>query len=244
MRDSALPAAHGAWLVLLTGLLMGVVLGGQPSHGTLALAITVVTTFSAAERLLTVWAAQQPRPNAMRAGIVSACLAGVSGIWTLVLVGPMRLLWLVPFALLAAWAEKRLAGKARTRRSFEMVGMISLVLVLPAASIASGCPIAWPLAALSLAFLIHVAHAVLRTHAHMQPARRDRARIAGIVGGVIVLVLGFTQHLPLVVSLAILIGLAEPWLPNWRPMPAKKIGQRETILILGLPLALLFASQL
>jgi len=241
MRDSALPAAHGAWLVLLTGLLLGTLVGGTATAGSMALALTAIAVFCAGERLVVAWTSKTPHPTALRSGLVAATVAVITGIWTLVEVGPGRLVWLVPCALLLVLLEKRLASNRHRRKEFEFVGMAGLVLALPAASIATGCPIGWPIAALSLAFLIHVGHAVFRTHAHLQPQNRVVARWVAVGGAVIVVALIATDSLAWPVGVAVLIGLAEPWAPTWSSLPAKKVGRRETLLILALPLAWLIA---
>jgi len=115
--------------------------------------------------------------------------------------------------------------------------MCALALTLPSASLVAGCPIGWPLAALSLAYLIHVGHAVLRTHAHLDPMLRRRARLAGLFGAGLVCALSLSGGLPVILAFAVLLGLIEPWLPRWQRMPAKRIGRRETLLLAALPLA-------
>lgn len=241
MRDGALPAAHGAWLVLLTGLLLGTLVGGTATAGSLALALTAIATFCAGERLVVAWTSRRPHPAALRSGLVALGVAAVTGIWTLIEVGPMRLLWLVPAALGLVWLSTFLGKKKRLRKEFEFVGMTGLVLTLPAASVATGCPIGWPIAALSLAFLVHVGHAVFRTHAHLQPQNRVVARWVSIAGALAVGILVWAGGLAWPVGLAVLIGLAEPWAPTWSPLPAKSIGRRETLLLLSLPLAMMIA---
>jgi hypothetical protein len=241
MRDGALPAAHGAWLVLLTGLLLGTLVGGTATAGSLALALTAIATFCAGERLVVAMTSRTPHPTALRSGLVALSVAAIAGIWTLVEVGPMRLIWLIPIALGLVLLERQLGRSKKRRKEFEFVGMVGLVLTLPAASIATGCPIGWPIAALSLAFLIHVGHAVFRTHAHLQPKNRIVARWVSIGGGVAVAVLVWTGGLAWPIGAAVMLGLFEPWAPHWSPLPAKAIGRRETLLILALPLAWLIS---
>ncbi len=244
MRDRVIPANHGAWIVLITGLGLGTLFGGDPSTGTLALSLTAVAVFCAAERLLTAASTQGGHPRALRSGLVAASIGTVTGMWTLAEVGVVKLAWVLPCALLLAMAERRLSQRKASRPVYELVGMSALVLALPAASLASGCPIGWPLAALSLAFLIHVVHAVLRTHAHLKPKRLVIARVGGLIGIGLVVLLAALDGLPWIVALAVIFGLVEPWVPSWSPMPAKRIGRRETVLILALPLAWLLAVAL
>ncbi len=241
MRDGALPAAHGAWLVLLTGLLLGTLVGGTATAGSLALALTAIATFCAGERLVVAMTSRTPHPTAMRSGLAALAVAAITGIWTMIEVGPMRLVWLVPIALGLVWLSTVLGKKKKRRKEFEFVGMTGLVLTLPAASIATGCPIGWPIAALSLAFLVHVGHAVFRTHAHLQPKNRIVARWVSVAGGITVAFLVWTGGLAWPIGAAVLLGLFEPWAPKWSPMPAKAIGRRETLLILALPLAMMIA---
>ncbi len=242
MRDSALPAAHGAWLVLLTGLLLGTLVGGTATAGSLALALTSIATFCAGERLILAMTSKKPHPTAMRSGLIALAVATIAGIWTLIEVGPMRLIWLVPVALGLVVLERQLGRSKKRRKEFEFFGMIGLVLTLPAASIASGCPIGWPIAALSLAFLIHVGHAVFRTHAHLQPQNRIVARWVAVGFALLVIALVLSESLAWPIGLAVLIGLAEPWMPTWSPLPAKSVGRRETLLILSLPVAWLISQ--
>ena len=226
-------------MVLLTGLLMGTLVGGTATAGSVALALTAIATFCAGERLVMAMTSRKPHPTAMRSGIAALAVAAVTGIWTLIEVGAMRLIWLVPIALGLVWLSTWLGKRKKLRKEFEFVGMTALVLALPAASIATGCPIGWPIAALSLAFLVHVGHAVFRTHAHLQPKNLMVARGVSIAGGLAVAFLVWTGGLAWPIGAAVLLGLFEPWAPKWSPLPAKSIGRRETLLILALPLAML-----
>lgn len=234
MRDAALPHNHGAWLVLAGGLLLGGLAGGSFSLPLFVLTLASLAGFVAVERTL---AGNGPR--ARRSAWTAAAVAGLAGIWLLQHEQGRRLIYLAPLAVVFSLAAVRLARRhARgDRRRFELVCMSALALALPSASLVAGCPVGWPLAALSLAYLIHVAHAVLRTHAHLDPKLRGRAQLAGLFGAGLVFALAISGGLPVILAIAVLIGLIEPWLPRWQRMPAKRIGRRESLLLAALPLA-------
>lgn len=238
MKDSPVPKAHGAWLILATAILLGVLSGESAGKGTLALSLAAVFGFCAVERLLVGVKDPAQHAVALRLGLVYAACGFAAGVFAAVEVGPLRLVWigaLVPLLAAAAWLLSR---RPRTRPAFEVLGMVSLSLVLPAVSLSTGCPIAWPMFALSAVFALHVAHAALRTRAHLQPQRRALARWSGLAGGLILLGLTGSGGISVPLALAVAIGLAEPWAPDWKPLPARRIGWRETALIALVPLAL------
>ncbi len=245
MKDSLVPTAHGAWLILVTAILLGVLAGGEEAGaGTLALSLSAVFGFCAVDRLLCGLKDPERHPVALRMGIIYAVFGLLAGLIAVADVGVMRLLWIggtAPFLGLLAWW---LGRTPRYRRAFEIFCMVSLSLVLPAVSLTTGCPIAWPMFALSAVFALHVMHASFRTRAHLQPHQRRLARWVGVVGGLVVLALIGSGGISVPLALAVVIGLAEPWAPDWKPMPAKRIGWRETALIALFPIALLLEGWL
>ncbi len=241
MRDSLLPRAHGAWLVLGTAILLGLLSGQRAGPGTLALSLAAVFGFCATERLLTGLKDPAHHREALHLGLLYAALGLLTGIWATWEVGPERLLWLAALAPLLGWVQFRLARRPQLRPAYEALGMVSLSLVLPAVSLSTGCPVGWPLYALSAVFTLHVLHAAFRTRAHLRPRQREMARWAGSIGGLVLLGLVGSGGVSVPFALAVAIGLAEPWAPDWRPLPARRIGLRETALIALLPLALLIS---
>ncbi|MBT3339988.1 MAG: hypothetical protein HN405_03525 [Planctomycetes bacterium] len=235
------PSAHGAWLVLGTAVLLGAMLGGDPTKGTLALTLAAVFSFAGLNRLLFGLRNPQTHRAALVRGGIFLGLAAAAGVWTFTEVGFSRLAWLIPIALIFAVAQWRLQKK---QRLFQLIGMVALSLALPAASIASGCPIAWPFFAVAIVFALHAGHATLRTHAHLMPKTRANAQWLAIVGGGLLLAMLATDGISLPVAVAVALGLAEPLAPNWRPQPAKAVGRKETVLLLLLPLAFLIESWL
>ncbi len=233
-NTSSPPTAHGAWLVLGTAVLLGAMLGGNPGKGTLALTLSAVFSFAGMNRLLFGLRHAHTHRAAIVRGSIFLGLALATGIWTITEVGFSRLAWLLPMALLFAFAQWKLHRKQRV---FQLLGMIALSLALPAASIASDCPIAWPFFAVAIVFALHAGHATLRTHAHLVPKTRANAQWLAIVGGGILLAMVATDGISLPVAVAVALGLAEPLAPNWRPQQAKAVGRKETILLLLLPLA-------
>ncbi len=244
MKDSPVPTAHGAWLILATAILLGVLSGEEAGAGTLALSLSAVFGFCAVDRLLCGLKDPERHPVALRLGLVYAAVGFLAGVFAAAEVGPLRLLWIggaAPFLGLLAWW---LARRPRYRRAFEVFGMVSLSLVLPAVSLSTGCPVGWPMFALSAVFALHVMHASFRTRAHLQPRQRQLARWSGVAGGLVVLALFGSGGISVPLALAVAIGLAEPWAPDWKPLPAKRIGWRETALISLFPLALLLEGWL
>ncbi|RMH00758.1 MAG: hypothetical protein D6702_13125 [Planctomycetota bacterium] len=239
MKDAPVPTAHGAWLILATAILLGVLSGEEAGPGTLALSLSAVLGFCAVDRLLVGLKNRERHPAALRLGVVYAVFGFVAGVLAALEVGWLRLLWiggLAPFLGLAAWALSR---SPRHRPAFEGFGMVCLSLVLPAVSLSTGCPVGWPLFTLWAVFALHVLHASLRTRAHLQPRHRRLARWVGVAAGLIVLALVGSGGVSEPIALAVVIGLAEPWSPDWKPLPARRIGWRETALISLFPLALL-----
>ena len=230
MNSPLLPRAHGAWFILATAILLGILSGEEPGRGTLALSLAAIAGVCSAER----WMAGARKPALLH--LAGFCLAGG---WALQEVALSQLFWIGisagGFAITQWFLRKR-------RIAFEIIGMVALSLALPAVSLASGCPIGWPLFTLSALFSLHVLHAALRTQAHLAPKRRPIARIVGLFGCLFVLALLLTGNLGVPLALAIVIGLAEPWAPDWAPLKAKSIGWREAALLALIPASLIVES--
>jgi hypothetical protein len=224
------PRAHGAWLILATAILLGVLSGVEPGKGTLALSLAAIAAFCSGERWMS---------GARKPALIHFFTFSLASIWALQEVAISQLFWIGMsaggFALTQWLLRKR-------RVASEINGMVALSLALPAVSLASGCPIGWPLFTLSALFSLHVLHAALRTRAHLAPKRRPIARTVGLIGGLFVLALLLTGNLGVPLALAMVIGLAEPWAPDWTPLKVKSIGWRETALLVLIPASLIVES--
>ncbi len=232
MWKAFIPRAHGAWIILATAILLGLLYGEQPGPGALALSLAAIFGFCTAERAFA---------KAWRAASIHALAFCLAAVWSTFEVPLSQLVILASAA--GAFAIVQFFLRHR-RVAFEVVGMVSLSLVLPAVSLATGCPVGWPLFALTAVFAMHVMHAAFRTRAHLSPKRRPTARIVGLGAGLVVLGLLLTGSIGIPIALAVGFGLAEPWAPDWTPLRARTIGLRETALIALVPVAFLVQQYL
>ncbi len=139
-RHILLPQEHGAWMLFLSPLVIGLVLGGRWNLDTVVFTLTALAAFLLRQPM-TIWVkvlvGRRPRrdgPIALRGMLAYGAVAGAGFLW-LLWRGHGYLLYLVPIgAAVLAWYLYLVAQRReRHQRTLDLVASGMLALAAPAA---------------------------------------------------------------------------------------------------------------
>ncbi len=135
-----LPQEHGAWMMFLAPLLIGLVLGGKWNLDSLALTVAALAAFFARQPLtvlVKVWVGRRPRKDLRPAlaGVLLYGAVGLAAVLWLLQRGHTFLLYLaVPGVLVLAWYLALVAARRERRQmTLDLVAAGIMALAAPAA---------------------------------------------------------------------------------------------------------------